>query len=274
MKKVFFYKDNMGDAINEDICRAIFHMDVKQVIKPSQCEALFIGSNLEKFLWDSIFEANYKIVMRFFPSIDIWGSGFIEQHDDLTHSILKRECKVHALRGKLTKRYMCSILRKPLDDVALGDPGILASELLDFLPKEKKYDFGIIPHYVDKSVQISSMINLSNSTIIDIQDTPRNVISKMKQCNYILSSSLHGMIVADSLNIPNVRLVISDDIIGGDFKYNDYYSSYEVEQNNKVDVRKVSIDKNNIDSYLSKYSIDRKSIEMMKERIYKSFPYD
>lgn len=45
--------------------------------------------------------------------------------------------------------------------------------------------------------------------------------------DYIASSSLHGLIIADSLEIPCVRVMLSEKL--GDFKFNDYYSSIEIQ---------------------------------------------
>jgi pyruvyltransferase len=41
----------------------------------------------------------------------------------------------------------------------------------------------------------------------------------------ILSSSLHGLILADAYEIPNKRLVIGNRLLGSDFKFMDYYST-------------------------------------------------
>ena len=46
---------------------------------------------------------------------------------------------------------------------------------------------------------------------------------------------MHGLIAADSFCIPNIRIILSDNIIGKDFKYNDYYSVFGIENHNKID---------------------------------------
>src|SRR5690606_13222558 len=56
---------------------------------------------------------------------------------------------------------------------------------------------------------------------------PKEVISEISSCTCIVSSSLHGLIVADSYRIPTAWMILSDKINGGPFKYNDYYSIYD-----------------------------------------------
>ena len=48
----------------------------------------------------------------------------------------------------------------------------------------------------------------------------------------ILSSSLHGLIISESYEIPNIWIKVSQNINGGYFKYNDYYESIGI-QNSK-----------------------------------------
>jgi pyruvyltransferase len=45
---------------------------------------------------------------------------------------------------------------------------------------------------------------------------------QVSSCRYIFSSALHGLICADAYGVPNTRLVLSDKIVGGDFKFHDY----------------------------------------------------
>jgi len=43
------------------------------------------------------------------------------------------------------------------------------------------------------------------------------------KCRKIVSSSLHGIIIAETFGIPTAWLRCSDKIVGGEFKYHDYY---------------------------------------------------
>ena len=47
----------------------------------------------------------------------------------------------------------------------------------------------------------------------------------MCACEVIVSSSLHGLIIADAYGIPTVWAKFGNDINGNDFKFYDYYWS-------------------------------------------------
>ena len=92
---------------------------------------------------------------------------------------------------------------------------------------EKKYKYGIIPHFKDKtSVGIQKIAQLQNPEIkiIDIQSSVEEFVRDVLSCENILSSSLHGLILAETYGIPTCRIVLSNKIEGGDFKFYDYYS--------------------------------------------------
>lgn len=130
--------------------------------------------------------------------------------------------KILALRGELTRSRIGAAQNTPL-----GDPGLLAPRLING-SYHKKFILGIIPHYVDKNdYRIMSVLQRyqNDVIIIDVQKNPKNVIKLISQCSNIISSSLHGLITADSLGIPNSWIILSDKIIGNGFKYLDYASA-------------------------------------------------
>jgi hypothetical protein len=51
------------------------------------------------------------------------------------------------------------------------------------------------------------------------------VTNEITNSEFVVSSSLHGLIIADAFGIPNARLRISDRMPGGDWKFMDYFSS-------------------------------------------------
>lgn len=58
--------------------------------------------------------------------------------------------------------------------------------------------------------------------IIDPRLPIEDFVNQLCSCEYIFSSSLHGLIIADAYNIPNKRAIFGNKLIGGDFKFNDY----------------------------------------------------
>ena len=147
----------------------------------------------------------------------IVGSGLIK---DTTLRLSK--AKVWAVRGELTRER----LGVPKSTV-LGDPGLLSLKLLKQRQK-RRYTLGIVPHFVDKKDARISMIEQrykNDVLVIDVMRNPLVVFEDIDKCDFIISSSLHGIIVADSLNIPNAWIYLSDKVLGKGFKFHEYFSA-------------------------------------------------
>lgn len=135
--------------------------------------------------------------------------------------------KILAVRGKLTQ----GNIKQPKESIALGDTGLLMPFVFPNY-SNKKFDIGIIPHFVDKNhPKLLSYIKKNknmNVLVINVFDHPRKICKQITQCKYIFSSSLHGLILADAYNIPNLRFVIRETMptYFYDYKYHDYYSSF------------------------------------------------
>ena len=137
--------------------------------------------------------------------------------------------RFHAVRGELTRRRVERMVGRTLD-IPTGDGGILADELLDTLP-EKRYDIGIVPHVCDLNAPAAAELvrRYDNAKLINVKDDPITVLTQIAQCRCVLSSSLHGLIAADSFHIPNLHIVFSDRPLGDGYKFDDYYSAYDVQ---------------------------------------------
>lgn len=129
----------------------------------------------------------------------------------------------YAVRGCLTRDIL------GLDSaIPLGDPGLLAPIVFP-LPEGGNHEgpVGIVPHYMHyDSPRLDFFRKDKRYKIINVRKEAKYVIEDICSCSAIVSSSLHGLIIADAYKIPNKRLVFNDGVIqGGDFKYDDYYSS-------------------------------------------------
>jgi len=109
-----------------------------------------------------------------------------------------------------------------------GDPALLLP--LMYFPKiEKKKKTGIIPHYVDKKY-------FTKDQIIDIEQDYKTFVDQILECDEIISSSLHGIIIAEAYGIKTKWVMYGDKIEGGEFKYQDYFlgTGRPIQQQNKI----------------------------------------
>lgn len=257
IKLAFFnFDNNMGDALNEILIPKIFNIPVKHC-DFKHCDLVGVGSILES-----------AISTKTYLPTKIWGSGFIQEH--LEELNLDQKYEIYALRGRKSKEIFERNISKKIECV-LADPGLLAPMLFD--KKEKKeYDLGIVPHYVDKDNPVFKEIQnqIPNSIMIDVLSGSLNAINQIRKCRYILSTSLHGLIIADSFNIPNLWVKTSDLILGNDFKFHDYYSSFGLKME-PYDLRTNSF--NSLDIIRQSHKVDYKAVQKKQKELIDSFPY-
>lgn len=167
------------------------------------------------------------------PEDYVWGSGLIS---NIGYGHIPK--KVYSVRGPKTR----DLLLKEGWDVPekYGDPAILFPKIYN--PKiEKKYKYGLIPHYVDykNNFSLKCINNLEDLgvKIINVTSGLYEFVDEVLECEKILSSSLHGLIISDAYGIPNYRVEILNLILGRDFKYLDYYASVNREYYPKFELK-------------------------------------
>lgn len=151
----------------------------------------------------------------------ILGSGFIYEDSQLHFP----GANILSVRGELSKR----ILGPQRVNLQVGDPGLLAGKVLK-VREEKRYRLGIVPHHIHLHSPLFRQIVAQHAglvTLIDVRQQPLEVFRAIDQCESLLSSSLHGLIAADSLGISNGWLA-AEGLTGGRFKFDDYYSSLHI----------------------------------------------
>lgn len=152
--------------------------------------------------------------------LHVWGSGCGQPDERFSPRHY-----YHAVRGKETRARLLG----SAEGVMLGDPGLLANLLIK-APTEKKYRVGFVPHYVDQDSDFSRKLMAWDSRIqlINVYAPPLAVIAQIASCQFIISSSLHGLVISDAFSIPNIRARISHGIID-ELKFVDYYSAFGIE---------------------------------------------
>jgi len=248
---------NFGDWMSPLLCEAISGRPVEYA-SPLKCELFAIGSILNRSNKTHRFH-------RFGLSrpVDIWGSGSLKESHVFTG-----KHRFHCVRGKLTH----ARIKHAPNNIAYGDPGLLCEELLPKRSSEKHYSIGFVPHEEDKNNQLINHLvsSIPQATLIDVHAPVKDVLQNVSQCELVLSSSLHGLIVSDALQVPNGQLILSDRLTGGGYKFSDYYSCFGIDSPEPINLSS-STTLPEIESALADYQ--RPGLEAVKTGIRKSFPY-
>lgn len=154
----------------------------------------------------------------------IWGTGAMSPEFKMN----KEPQKVCAVRGPLTRE--CLLAHGIECPEVYGDPALLLP--LIYKPRTtKRYKVGIIPHICDFDNSLVGNLTQQEKgdglTIIKMGDYAdwHDVINEINECEFIVSSSLHGLILSDAYKIPNVWVEFSDKVLGKGFKFRDYFGS-------------------------------------------------
>lgn len=202
---------NLGDTLSEPIVEWMLRKrGLKLDSAPSNG-----GGKRHLYALGSIISFGYQ-------NCTIWGSGIVQPLSCIRkffHSSICRRLDIRAVRGPLTRDLMLKLGHKCPE--IYGDPALLMP--LIYQPKNniKKNRLLIIPHiskereYREKvgDSHIGSMISNDYAALID----------KICNSDKIISSSMHGIILAEAYGVPAIFL--RDRTAKKDFKYIDYYRS-------------------------------------------------
>ncbi|MBE7382483.1 MAG: polysaccharide pyruvyl transferase family protein [Leptolyngbya sp. SIO1E4] len=149
----------------------------------------------------------------------IWGAGFASE----LSKFRQRPRKIHAVRGPLSRDRICAL---GVDCPSIyGDPALLYPRFYD-PGLNPSYKLGIIPHYLDAKNPVLKKFKTDSSVLIlDIKAGIEKFIQDLCRCEHIVSSSLHGLIMADAYGIPSQWVELSDKLPGTGLKFHDYYAS-------------------------------------------------
>jgi len=185
---------NFGDQLSASVVEWAAGVPVTWVPRRYERKILGVGSILHRALA---------------PDDCVWGSGLIRDE------VISPPVGVTflAVRGPLTREN----IRADVPEV-FGDPALLLPQFHAH-SVEVRYSVGIVPHYVDYAVVDNDDPSVC---VVDVTRSWEDVVDEIRSCELIVSSSLHGVIVAEAYGIPAVWVRISDGVIGGSFKFHDY----------------------------------------------------
>ena len=234
--KIFYYKgNNFGDELGPYIVSKLSGLKTqyKEIDLSPLRMILRIIKNLLLFRFYYLKQISYisfnkkvlvpigSTIARGNANTSFWGNGFLNKNETFKGG------KIYAVRGKYTDDKLkrdgfsgCSIY---------GDPALLLPIIYPMHEQAKiKDEIGLIPHYLDLpyfKMHYSDKYKIIDLTTNDIE----GIITEICSCKKILSTSLHGIIVAQAYKVPALWIKKND--IGTDgFKFYDYFSSVGIPQ--------------------------------------------
>jgi hypothetical protein len=198
MTRVYWWngQNNYGDALTPVLLKHFAGIEAKHVA-PHEAELIVTGSIIGDMPLD-------------WKGIVLGAGKMVASPDALSMA------DVRALRGPLTG-----------SAPVYADPGLLAALLPHPKVVTTGHTVGVIPHYVDSWLadRWAATYSTKGSTLlIDITQHPIDIITQASMCQEIVSSSLHGLILADSLGLPR-RWEPCSEVLGDGFKFRDYGAS-------------------------------------------------
>lgn len=208
ISNALFKHGNFGDDASPLLVTDLTQIESRRVV-PGDAKLLAIGSILHRAKDGDI----------------VWGSGL--KSDEALDGHPGGNIRVTAVRGPKTLK----VLKKAGWDTSriteMFDPGVLlrhlyADRLAKFDVNKNKHrgTLRVIPHFKDELVFKRQRPDLMKH-FISADGDPVKILEAMLGAELVVSSSLHGIIFAESLGIPAIWV----DSPGGEghFKYLDYY---------------------------------------------------
>ncbi len=206
---------NFGDQLNPYLVKKMWGFNsfkIKEGYK--EPHVMMIGSILN--------EANSQTL--------VLGSGFVGEN-----RFFDGAPRIITVRGKKTLQ-MVGDVGIETENIGLGDPAILMPDYFSPSQNLNKYDLGIIPHLVDMEIAGEIFGRKRGTRIIDLRligetfTEIESIVNQICSCRCIISSSLHGLIIAHTYGIPGIWCEFSDMVIGEGFKFKDYMSAHGVNE--------------------------------------------
>lgn len=263
-----YIRPNFGDTLNKYLFSYLLpHYTLSTY---QNADIIACGSLLNYM--DAIAVDRISFYNRLKP-IKVWGSGFIDSVNPKNFNP-RRPLEIHCARGQKSMKILESLPKVIIKDNTVGDPALLFPILVNIKkPAHSLYPYGVVLHYSHANNIKTNQLS-PNIKIIDVTKDPLAVVQDISECENIISTSLHGIIIGDALGKNTVYAKSYPPLIGGSFKFEDYYSSLGFDQLPFPDLYLRLIDEPEI-RYLTTYSIkvNPDIIRGLRSNLIDSFPF-
>ncbi|MER1996801.1 MAG: polysaccharide pyruvyl transferase family protein [Arthrobacter sp.] len=200
----------------------------------------------------------------------IWGSGLMGPVAGKSLARLRslKNVRVHAVRGRNTRTELQRSTGWRVPEI-YGDPALL---LPRFLERTEAAGGGIavVPH-LDHRKSLGKTAG-PGITMVDVREGVETVVRRIAGAQACVSSSLHGIIVAQAYGVPWVWLRISDQVISGDrYKFEDFFTTLDAAAASARDVTADALTPGLIEELAASASLPELSIDL--DPLLESFPY-
>lgn len=195
---------NFGDGISPVV---VAYASGRQVewAAPEEAEIFAVGSIMR------VVARNFKTERGHRPVI--WGSGCMKP--------VGRKFTSHVDFAALRGPRSAEALR--VEPQAFGDPGILIRDALGE-HVEKSDEVAVVPHHAQRgqSVFVDLLAETPGVRLIDVTEDPLRVVRRIAECRHVISSSLHGLVIADAFGVANTWMDPEGIHAEARFKFHDY----------------------------------------------------
>lgn len=235
------HQDNLGDYLAKLICNFYIpensHMQNKKTMRWLYSVGSVLGFSCQ-------------------PGV-VWGSGLLYPYPIYLKKLRLTKLDIRSVRGPKTREVLLKLGKKCPE--VYGDPAVLMPSI--FCPEntKKEYKASLITHFSQDSNQFNdNKIHRITMITTDYEFA----ISEIVKSELIISSSLHGIILAEAYGVPAILLKKEGENL---FKFEDYYYS-----TNRFDIKVA----HSVEEALKMEPMKLPDLDNMRKNILNAFPYD
>ena len=237
---------NLGDSLNPILLQKLTRTP-PLFTEPDQCPLLAIGSIANRIKGRGV----------------VWGSGLLGKN-----YTINTQAEYLAVRGPNTRSLILNAGGQCPD--IYGDPAILTPLVIP-KPDSSASRIGIILHYKHEQLKKPGdckVISVRRASSSDFAE----FVQELSECEYIFSSSLHGLILARAYGIPSRRLISEKiPLDGDDMKFADFRSGVQLPA--APPPLLIESIKNFDESSLRQYQVHDDPVYFDAQRLIEVFPY-